>query len=94
MEKDVWLDPTAEEASRARGALTVACMPALGTMTSIWQTGQMTADEAIQVNDQSLAVLGHKLTFSQCVEECQARCGDIHDVVATALLNSQSTKTR
>lgn len=62
MEKDVWLDPTAEEANQARGALTLACMPALGTMTSIWQTGQMTADEVIQVNDQILAVLKCQLT--------------------------------
>ena len=52
MKKDVWLDPTTEETTHARGALTLACMPALGTITSVWQTGQMTADEAIQVSDQ------------------------------------------
>lgn len=49
--KDVWLDPTAEEATHARGSLTLACMPALGSMTSVWQTGQMTIDESLQVND-------------------------------------------
>ena len=50
MGKDVWLDPTAEEATHARGSLTLACMPALGSMTSVWQTGQMTIDESLQVN--------------------------------------------
>lgn len=48
MDKDLWLDPTAEEATLARGSLTLACMPALGTITSVWQTGQMSAEEAIQ----------------------------------------------
>ncbi|KAF8591995.1 ribosomal protein S5 domain 2-like protein [Ramaria rubella] len=75
--ESIWLDPTIDEARCARGSLTLACMPALGTMTSVWQTGQMTVDEAIQ-----------------CVEECQARCRDIHDVVAMALLDSQATKHR
>jgi exosome complex component MTR3 len=90
MGKDLWLDPTAEEAAVSRGSLTLACMPALGTITSIWQTGQMSTDEAIQVCKVLPALSRHMLIYLECMEECQARCTDIHVVVAKALLDSQT----
>ncbi|EJD02287.1 ribosomal protein S5 domain 2-like protein [Fomitiporia mediterranea MF3/22] len=45
MPKEIWLDPTTEEARAARGRLTLACVPALGLVTNVWQTGQMSIDE-------------------------------------------------
>jgi hypothetical protein len=45
----LYLDPTAEESRHANGTITLACMPALGTVTNVWQTGTMTSSEAMQV---------------------------------------------
>jgi exosome complex component MTR3 len=49
VENNIWLDPTEHEARLGRGSLMFACMPALDTITSIWQVGKMTSSEAIQV---------------------------------------------
>jgi len=38
----IWLDPTAQESSHAKGSLVMACMPAFGTVTNVHQTGIMT----------------------------------------------------
>lgn len=38
---DIWLDPTVQDASVAQGTLVLSCMPALGTITSVWQTGSI-----------------------------------------------------
>ncbi|THG99444.1 hypothetical protein EW145_g7266 [Phellinidium pouzarii] len=43
--KEIWLDPTADEARSARGCLTLACVPALGLITNVWQIGKMSLDE-------------------------------------------------
>lgn len=48
--KEVWLDPTEEEARASNGSLVLACMPALGTITSVWQSGQMKAQEVLQAS--------------------------------------------
>jgi exosome complex component MTR3 len=47
---EIWLDPTASEASLARGSLTLACIPALGTVTNIWQTGKLSTQEVQDVS--------------------------------------------
>ena len=47
--KEIWLDPTTEETSDAKGCLMLACVPALNLLTNIWQTGQMSVDEMEQV---------------------------------------------
>ncbi|KAI0928516.1 hypothetical protein AcW1_005737 [Taiwanofungus camphoratus] len=46
--KDIWLDPTEDEARAASGSLILAGMPALGTVTNVWQAGRLTPEEAIQ----------------------------------------------
>lgn len=51
VDKDIWLDPTEEEVRLGRGTFMLACMPALGSITSVWQTGAMPPQEAIQVRD-------------------------------------------
>lgn len=54
--QELWLDPTNEEGQAASGSLVLAAMPALGTVTSVWQTGSMSPAEAIQVS--ALSELG------------------------------------
>ncbi|PAV23941.1 ribosomal S5 domain 2 [Pyrrhoderma noxium] len=49
--KEIWLDPTTEETSDAKGCLMLACVPALNLLTNIWQTGQMSVDEMEQCMD-------------------------------------------
>ncbi|TFY72675.1 hypothetical protein EVG20_g320 [Dentipellis fragilis] len=68
--KEIWLDPTEEESRLAAGTLGFACIPALGTITSVWQRGSMLPIEA-----------------ARCMELCQERCTDIHQIVAQALLD-------
>ncbi|THU90707.1 ribosomal protein S5 domain 2-like protein [Dendrothele bispora CBS 962.96] len=51
IEDDVWLDPTQDEASQAQGVLVFSCMPALGKVTSIWESGQMKPSEALACID-------------------------------------------
>ncbi|KAF8336946.1 3' exoribonuclease family, domain 1-domain-containing protein [Cantharellus anzutake] len=41
--KGVWLDPNEEEGSLASGTVVMACMPALGTVTNLKQSGCMTS---------------------------------------------------
>ncbi|TFK42552.1 ribosomal protein S5 domain 2-type protein [Crucibulum laeve] len=42
---EVWLDPSEEEARASSGVLVLSCMPALESVTSVWQSGQMKADD-------------------------------------------------
>ncbi|KDQ60786.1 hypothetical protein JAAARDRAFT_31760 [Jaapia argillacea MUCL 33604] len=46
--QDIWLDPTEEEAKIAEGTLVLVCMPALGTITNIWQAGQLDPQKTIE----------------------------------------------
>ncbi|KZT26365.1 ribosomal protein S5 domain 2-like protein [Neolentinus lepideus HHB14362 ss-1] len=46
--KEIWLDPTEREISLAKGSLVLACMPALGIVTSVWQSGEVKPVEAIE----------------------------------------------
>jgi exosome complex component MTR3 len=46
---EVWLDPTQKEMQLSKGCLILSCMPALGTVTSIWQSGQMKPQELLKV---------------------------------------------
>jgi exosome complex component MTR3 len=48
--KEIWLDPTEEEARLAKGTVVVACMPALQKITSIWQAGETKVAEALAVS--------------------------------------------
>ena len=47
---EVWLDPTQKEMQVSKGSLVLSCMPALGTVTSVWQSGQMKPQELLKVN--------------------------------------------
>ncbi|KZS99224.1 ribosomal protein S5 domain 2-like protein [Sistotremastrum niveocremeum HHB9708] len=48
---EIWLDPTTRELEHSRASLTLSCMPALGLITNVSQTGQVTPQEAIQCMD-------------------------------------------
>ncbi|EKM82653.1 hypothetical protein AGABI1DRAFT_97612 [Agaricus bisporus var. burnettii JB137-S8] len=37
----IWLDPSEDEVSCSEGTIIVSCIPALGTVTSVWQGGQI-----------------------------------------------------
>ena len=49
MPKEIWLDPTMEEAKAAQGTFTIAFVPALGIVTNVWQTGHMSIEEVEKV---------------------------------------------
>ncbi|KAF8894648.1 mRNA transport regulator 3 [Infundibulicybe gibba] len=48
---DIWLDPTEDETVTSAGILVLSCMPALGSVTSVWESGQMKAEEALKCMD-------------------------------------------
>jgi hypothetical protein len=44
------MDPSEEEVKFSKGTLVLSCMPALGTVTSVWQSGQMKAEDVLEVS--------------------------------------------
>ncbi|KAG8971182.1 hypothetical protein FRB90_010582, partial [Tulasnella sp. 427] len=44
----VWLDPTLAESELADGVVVVSGLPALGTVTNLWQTGRLSAKNMIR----------------------------------------------
>ncbi|CAK5277680.1 unnamed protein product [Mycena citricolor] len=44
---EIWLDPTEAEASASSGIVVLFCMPALGKITNIWQTGRLKVEDAL-----------------------------------------------
>lgn len=54
---EIWLDPTEEEARLSSGSLVLACMPASGTITSVWQSGRMRGAEVLAVRTSGILVL-------------------------------------
>lgn len=87
---EIWLDPTQHEIQVSKGCLVLSSIPALGIITSLWQSGQMKPQEVLKVISIHVPLwkqlLAHNI--AQCMELCQERCIDIHSVVAQALLES------
>ncbi|KAI0331151.1 mRNA transport regulator 3 [Cubamyces sp. BRFM 1775] len=46
--EEIWMDPTEQEGHIASGSLVYAGMPALGTITNLWQSGSMTPEQAVK----------------------------------------------
>ncbi|KIO28838.1 hypothetical protein M407DRAFT_242883 [Tulasnella calospora MUT 4182] len=42
---ETWLDPTAAESEMANGTVVVSSLPALASVTNIWQTGQLSTSQ-------------------------------------------------
>ena len=62
VDKEIWLDPTEEEGKVSSGTLILAGMPALGTITSVWQSGFMPPTDAIKVSLRVASIVGYVLT--------------------------------
>ncbi|RDB21073.1 Exosome complex component MTR3 [Hypsizygus marmoreus] len=45
---EIWLDPTEEESRSSQGTLVLSCMPALETVTSVWQSGQIKIEKVLE----------------------------------------------
>lgn len=63
--EETFLDPTDRESRASTGSVVLACMPALGTVTSLWQSGRMKPVDVIEVSCASLSLhlTGYMLTF-------------------------------
>ena len=55
--QEIWLDPTEVESKIASGSTIIACMPALGTITSVWQSGRLPPEQVIKVDTHSLYIV-------------------------------------
>ncbi|KAL1707270.1 3' exoribonuclease family, domain 1-domain-containing protein [Schizophyllum commune] len=44
----IWLDPSAAESEQADGTVILSCMPALDTVTSVWQSGRLLPQKALE----------------------------------------------
>lgn len=86
---DVWVDPTAEESRHATGTVLVSSIPAVGTVTSTWQAGQLTPEQMLRVslgfNRSASSADFVSCVVRQCVDHIVARCNDIHQVASQAL---------
>lgn len=90
--KEIWLDPTEDEAKAGSSSLVLACMPALGVVTNVWQNGRMTPQEGLEVCVLLSVANGClNLRFIQCMNACQERCSTIHSIVSQALLDVANT---
>lgn len=47
---EIRLDPTEEESNASDGVVVVACMPALSSITNIWQSGRATTEASLRVS--------------------------------------------
>lgn len=90
MGEDIWLDPSLSESQESRGTLVLSCMPALSTVTSIWQTGNMNTGDVLAVSESYQGNLAKTTNNrnNQCMDACNSRCTDIHSVIAQVLLES------
>jgi exosome complex component MTR3 len=87
---ETWLDPTAEEARLSQGTFVLSCMPALDSVTSLWECGQMKTEEVLAVGSFTSKIGIYANLSFECMNLCQERCTDIHSVVAQALLEVAS----
>ena len=85
---EIWLDPTEDEEKTSSGTLILSGMPALGTITSVWQSGSMSPAQAIKVRTLAHQSIYATQPVAQCIDACQERCTDIHAVIAQALLEN------
>jgi len=63
MGDEVWLDPTDEESRSSNGTLVLSCMPALTSVTSVWQIGRMSVDRVLQASQ------SHSTIVLPCLQE-------------------------
>jgi len=49
IEQEIWLDPDSRESAAAQGTVVISGLPALGTVTNIWQAGSLTPPQVVDV---------------------------------------------
>lgn len=47
---EIRLDPTEEETNTSDGVVVVACMPALSSITNVWQSGRITSEVTLRAS--------------------------------------------
>lgn len=67
---ETWLDPTTQEVQLSQGTLVLSCMPALGIITSLWESGQMKTEKALTVGSFPFQGPSNILTYSLSVLLC------------------------
>ncbi|KZO98471.1 ribosomal protein S5 domain 2-like protein [Calocera viscosa TUFC12733] len=72
-----WLDPSEQEARGARGVMGLTCLPALGTVASVWQTGELGLEEVEQMADECRRACDelHHLAVKVLLESAKKRLG-------------------
>ena len=49
IEQEIWLDPDSQESAAAQGTVVISGLPALGTITNLWQAGSLTPLQIVDV---------------------------------------------
>ncbi|KIY72147.1 ribosomal protein S5 domain 2-like protein [Cylindrobasidium torrendii FP15055 ss-10] len=72
-DNDLWIDPTLEEAQAAKGTLILSTMPALETVTSVWQNGRMQPADVLKCMElcQQRCVQMHAIVARSLVDNNQ-----------------------
>ncbi|KAG8702904.1 hypothetical protein FRC08_003175 [Ceratobasidium sp. 394] len=72
---EVFVDPNGEETEAAKGLVTVTCLPALGTVTNVVQSGLISADKAIECMNICIKQCEdiHFVVAQSLIESVQAR---------------------
>jgi len=52
IEQEIWLDPDSQESAPAQGTVVISGLPALGTITNVWQAGSLTPLQAVDCMDE------------------------------------------
>lgn len=84
------LDPTRDEAKRASAFASLACIPALGTITNVGLRGVVPAQTLERVSNTPSPSASPALTkfLVQALKECFDACGQVHAVAKAALEES------
>lgn len=88
MGEEIWLDPDHEEAAAGASTLVLACMPALGVVTNVWQNGTMSPKQALEVSFKNVDFQTYNFPDHQCMTACHERCATIHSIVAQSLVSN------
>jgi exosome complex component MTR3 len=86
---DIQLDPSKAEARASSSTVILSCMPALDSITSIWQLGQMST-VVFEGNTFQLTTVNAN-EVSQYMKQCHEWCIDIRSIVAQSLLEHRKT---
>lgn len=67
---EIRLDPTEEETNTSDGVVVVACMPALSSITNVWQSGRITAEVTLRASPVPLSCISTPHLPSTSVWKC------------------------